>query len=101
LNSEAFDGLTKLSFVKLKDNICIQEDFQDLKEVANISKALIDKCRFMEPKTQDIIVKVIIAVVCSLSGIVFALLLYCKFCCKRKSTVAKPRGSVEMVPPKV
>jgi hypothetical protein len=103
LNSEAFNGLTKLISVNLTKNLCIDQDFQDLNEVAKISKALIDKCCFIELKPRNIAIIATIAVVCSLSGIgiVIGFILYFKFCCKRNSTVAKARDSVVMVSPKV
>lgn len=50
LNSDVFRMLRKLTTVVLRENVCINEDFQTLTEIAVMRQTVSQKCSFDEPE---------------------------------------------------
>lgn len=46
--SETFRGLNKLTTVYLKYNVCIDEDFNNLTEIATLQQVVDEKCGFIK-----------------------------------------------------
>lgn len=48
MNGAAFQGLSKLSYVDLSRNICIDEAFEGSTQVASLPEMANEKCEFKE-----------------------------------------------------